>query len=78
MHPATALWPVAAGDLELLERGAGSVGPYKRHPREVGESGAAVGAAHITEEAGQCPWMGRGRTWSAGSREVSAGECPSG
>jgi hypothetical protein len=30
----------------------GSVEPYKRSPREVGESGAGVGAAHMTEEAG--------------------------
>ena len=38
------------------ERWTGSAEPYKRHPREVGESGAAVGAADSTDEAGQCPW----------------------
>src|SRR5712691_7461423 len=30
----------------------GSVEPYKRYPREVGKSGAGVGAAHSTDEAG--------------------------
>ena len=55
----------------------GSVEPYKRSPREVGESGAGVGAAHMTEEA-VMPVEERGRTWSAGSMEVSAGECPTG
>ena len=30
----------------------GSADPYKRHPREVGESGAGVGTARTTEEAG--------------------------
>ena len=29
----------------------GRVGPYKRSPREMGESGAGVGAAHSTGEA---------------------------
>jgi hypothetical protein len=39
--------------LEVPSQGwTGSVEPYKRYPREVGESGAGVGAAHTTDEAG--------------------------
>ena len=60
------------------ERWPGSDEPYKRYPREVGQSGAGVGAAHSTDEAGQCPSR-EGAVLGLRTRgEVSAGECPAG
>ena len=60
-----------------LEGWTGSVEPYKRNPREMGESGAGVGAAHSAGEAvdNTTTEEGRGRAWSECTEEVSAGEC---
>jgi hypothetical protein len=59
-------------------RWIGSAEPYKHWTREVGESGAGVGAAHNTDDGAdnRTASEGRGRTWSACSAEVSVGECP--
>ena len=58
----------------------GSLEPYKRYPREVGESGAGVGAAHSTGEAVAAePWKREGAVLGLRVlREVSAGECRTG
>jgi len=76
--------PASAPAVRPVERHSrwwpGSDEPDKWRPHETGESGAGVGAAHSTGEAvdNRTTVEGRGRTWSAGSREVSAGECPTG
>ena len=57
----------------------GSAEPYKPPNGEVGESGAGVGTAHTVPKK-----RGNARGWEGAvldqrvSREVSAGECPSG
>jgi hypothetical protein len=75
--------PVSAPTVRLdgnanLSEWIGSAKPYKHWTREVGESGAGVGAAHSTEDGAdnRTASEGRGRTWSACSAEVSVGECP--
>jgi len=76
--------PVSAPAVRPLGRHprwwTGSDEPDKRCPRETGESGAGVGAAHSTGEAvdNRTTVEGRGRTWSKCSEEVSAGECREG
>jgi len=59
-------------------RWIGSAEPYKHWTREMGESGAGVGAAHSTGDGAdnRTASEGRGRTWSACSEGVSVGECP--
>ena len=53
-------------------RGAGSDEPYKRRPREVGESGAGVGAAHSTAEPATAE--ARGREGAALGRGLDGGK----
>ena len=75
--------PVSAPTVRLdgdanLSVWIGSAEPYKHWTREMGESGAGVGAAHSTDDDAdnRTASEGRGRTWSAYSAGVSVGECP--
>ena len=69
--------PAAVPDGVPADPGTGSSEPYKRCPREKGKRGAGVGAARSTAEVrdNTTRTEGRGRTWSACTVEVSAGDC---